>query len=143
MSNEQDLVPSPKPVTEPPQKKGVSRIRFFKILTPRPAVYDAILAAYGEAPQMPAIQIPRAATSIGDRVEITDIDIPGHEELDFSNEPIQRGDGLRVLRRPREVVVVSQTHSEHNFPPSQIQPTTPSQHDADLETNLYLKKPAA
>lgn len=127
MSNEQDLATSPQPVTEPPAKKRMSRIRIFKILSAFPAKYNDILGAYDKAPQMPVIQIPRAAIFTGDRVEVTDIDIPYDDAWqNLRNEPIQIGDGPKVLRRPREAIVVLQSQPEPN----------------DLENNPYLKKAA-
>lgn len=137
MSNEQDLVASPQPVTEPSTNKRMSRIRFFKILSSFPAKYDAILGAYDRAPQMPAIQIPRAAIFTGDKVEVTDIDIPDDDAWqNLSNEPILRSDGTRVLTRAGEVVAVFQSRPEDN------NKAVVSSHDADLANNRYLKKAA-
>lgn len=121
--SERDIISLSKPTIEPlasTPAPGMTRIRFFKIWTPEPGSYDAVLEAYKRAPSMPVEQIPRTAVGFGDKVEVVDVDIPSSELEQLPEEPILRGDGIRVLRRPTAALIVfplntpTQIHNNEN-----------------------------
>lgn len=102
-------ISSPQPATELHAKTpapGMTRIRFFKIWSIDPDKYDALLVAYKRAPEMPVVQIPRTAVGFGEKVEVVDADVPSSEVERVQEEPILRGDGIRVLTRSTEAVIV-------------------------------------
>ena len=143
-NNEIDPAASPKPVSMP---AGMTRIRFFKILTNRPAQFDAILEAYNQARQMPVVQIPRAAVTLGEKVQTTEMEIPSSQittnrRLDVSVDEF--GNPLKSLIDSTGVVIISK------LPPSQQTPESVASYQAqslptssnNLSNNPFMQKMA-
>ena len=150
MSNENNIAKTPPPVSEPNKPySGMTRIRFFKIIANQADQYDAILGAYKQAPQMPAIQIPRVAVSIGDKVQTAEMEVPSSQvkterRLDVLVDEF--GNEYKSLKDSTEVVIVSQ------LPPSQqpaevaasylSQSLPTSSNSNDLTNSPFMQKPA-
>lgn len=123
MSNEQDLVPSPKPVAEPPQRSGISRIKYLRRITSSVVrQYEAVLGAYGRAPQMFGEDIVVASNQIGDSggTQIVNIPLPASllERLKNNREPIKKEDKLLLVRPETDEAIL--VESESNSSPSVV-----------------------
>ncbi len=102
MSNELGPVRSQSPAPEPPQRSsGISRIKFLRMITSSmPLKYQAILGAYGRAPQMPGEQLISEETRkhTKDIGETKEVDILVPDWWRNNREPIMRNNTLLLVR---------------------------------------------
>lgn len=103
---------------------GMTRNRFFKIWSNRPAQYDAILGAYDRAPEMPIEQIAKAAVSIGDHVKEVKVDAHIKEGWEQGGTLVRQGERRFLMRETGDRIDVAPLTSPDTDPEASISSQT-------------------